>query len=91
MEIRNGTGKVGLAGDVASRVVPAGAEVVLTGNAARFSVAETVLVLHDPDRRADAERLAEALGVGELRLANDPVSVVDVSIVVGADYRPGGE
>lgn len=89
VEIVNGTGEVALARRVAGRILPAGAEVVLTGNAPEFDVTRTLVVLHDPQRRADAERLVEALGVGELRMARQPLGVVDVSIVVGTDFGGG--
>lgn len=91
IEIRNGTGEVGLSAAVAERLVPAGAEVVLTGNAGQFGVEKTVFVVHDERRQAEAQELVDALGVGELRRARSPVSVVDVSIVVGEDFDAGGE
>ena len=91
VEILNGTGAPGLAMQVAERIVPEGFRVVLTGNAKDFGHQETVLVVHDEHHEAAARRLAGTLGVGVLRTPSDPVSVVDISIVVGADFGPGGE
>jgi hypothetical protein len=91
VEIRNGLGTPGLAGAVAAQIVPKGFEVVLTGNAASFGVAKTLIVVQDAAFVDDGERLREALAVGELRMARDPVSVVDLTIVVGSDFHPGGE
>lgn len=90
VEILNGTGRAGLATEAARRLVPAGAHVVLTGNAAEFGVEETLVVLQDARFEAEAQRLVDALGVGQLRMARSPVGVADVSIVIGADFDPGG-
>lgn len=94
VEILNGTGGAGLATDAAKRIVPAGAHVVLTGNASQFGIETTLVVLQDARFEADARRLVAAMGVGELRMARNPVGVADVSIVIGADFRarsdPGG-
>lgn len=90
VEIRNGTGTVGLTPLVAALVVPVGAEVTLTGNVPGFGVVETQVVYYDAEDRAPATRLAEVLGVPEVRRARERVSVVDVTIVVGEDFSPPG-
>ena len=58
VEILNGTGRAGLASGVTARVVPAGARVVLTGNAARFGLEKTLVVLHDQRFAERAKRLS---------------------------------
>lgn len=90
VEILNGSGVPGLAGAVTERVVPHGYRVVLTGNAAQFGLEETLVVLQDERLRREAERLVEILGTGEIRMARNPVSLVDVSLVIGSDFDPGG-
>ena len=57
VEILNGTGAVGLAQTIASRVVPAGGQVTLTGNVANFGLTETQVVYYRPADRAAAQRL----------------------------------
>ncbi|MBI2168070.1 MAG: LytR C-terminal domain-containing protein [Actinobacteria bacterium] len=89
VEILNGTGEAGLASAVARRVVPVGAQVVLTGNAAQFGVKETLIVVQTPGYEDEAEVLADALGVGKLHRPRSPVGVADVSIVVGEDFEAG--
>lgn len=90
VEILNGTGAPGLAFRVAERIVPEGFQIVLTGNAKNFDHEETVIVVHDRSRKESAERLAEVMGVGVLRAPRQAVSVVDISILVGQDFSPGG-
>jgi hypothetical protein len=88
VEILNGTGAVGLAQSIASRVVPAGGQVTLTGNVPDFGVTETQVVYYrDADRR-EAQRLLRALGCGSLKKAERAIGVVDVTIVSGADCFP---
>ncbi|HLF99028.1 MAG TPA: LytR C-terminal domain-containing protein [Acidimicrobiia bacterium] len=91
VEILNGTGTAGIATEAARRLIPEGAEVVLMGNASSFGVRETLLVLQTASAEADARRFAGALGVGDIRMARNPLGVADVSIVLGADFDPGGE
>lgn len=91
VEILNGTGTAGIATEAARRLIPEGAEVVLMGNASTFGVRDTVLVLQAASAEADARRFADALGVGQIRMSRNPLGVADVSIVLGADFDPGGE
>lgn len=90
VEIRNGVGTAGLAGEVAARVIPAGARVVLSGNAAEFGLEHTFVVVRDAAFADEARRFIEALGVGDLRRSDDLVGAADVVIIVGGDFEPGG-
>lgn len=90
VEIRNAVGTGGLAREVAARVIPAGARVVLTGNAAEFGLEETFVVVRDAAFAPEAQRLIEALGVGDLRRSDDLVGGADVVVIVGGDFEPGG-
>jgi hypothetical protein len=87
VQILNGTGAVGLAQQVADRLVPAGVEVKLTGNAARLDFAETQVVFYDAKEQPAAERVRKALGIGKLVLSRNPLDVVDVTVIVGKDFR----
>ena len=90
VQILNGNGVPRIGLEVAERLSDGGYRIVLTGNADRFTYATTRIVLHD----GSAEQLEvgrdvqQRLGVGELELAATPGSVVDVTIVVGADFPP---
>ena len=90
VQILNGNGVPRIGLEVAERLADGGYRIVLTGNADRFTYPTTRIVLHD----GSAEQLEvgrdvqQRLGVGELELAATPGSVVDVTIVVGADFPP---
>jgi len=86
VQLLNGAGVPGLAQRVTPVLVGAGAEVKLVGNADRFDYATTQVVYYDRDRRAAAEAVRDALGVGEVVLSRQRLGVVDVTVVVGTDY-----
>jgi hypothetical protein len=88
VELLNGTGGVGVTLDVARIVVPAGGEVTLTGNVPGFGVDESVVVYYRDEGRPAAEMVLQALGTGRLALADQPLGVVDVTVVIGADLAP---
>jgi hypothetical protein len=85
VEILNGTGAVGVTQGAARRVVPAGGRVALTGNVPGFDVAETQVVYYRDRDRAAAQELLDALECGSLRRAKQPIDVVDVTVIIGAD------
>jgi hypothetical protein len=91
VEILNGVGSVGLAQEIANRIVPAGGKVTLTGNVNRFGVGNTQVVYYRDSGRAAAQRMLQALDCGALKKADRAIGVVDVTIVAGADcFGPGG-
>ena len=85
MELLNGVGTPGLVQLVANRVVPAGGQVVLTGNSVRFGETATQVVYYRDTDAPLARRFARILGVGSVAKGASPVSVVDITIVIGAD------
>lgn len=86
VQILNGTGAVQLAQRVADKLGTA-VEVKLTGNAARFDYNETQVVFYDRAKQAEAQRVRDALGVGKLVFSRNPLDVVDVTIIVGKDFK----
>ena len=87
LQILNGTGAVGLAQQVADRVLSLGVEVKLTGNAGRLDYQETQIVFYRRGDEAVAERVQKALGVGRLVFSRNPLDVVDVTVIVGRDFK----
>jgi hypothetical protein len=87
-EILNGTGVPGLVPQVARVVVPAGAQVVTTGNMPGFGQATTQVVYYRDADRAAADRLLTVLGAGKLVKEPNDIQVFDVTIIVGADFSP---
>jgi hypothetical protein len=86
VELLNGTGEVGITQQVARKIVPAGGEVRLTGNVPGFGVKETRVVYYRDESRSAAEQMLRALGVGKIARGEQQVDVVDVTVVVGADW-----
>jgi hypothetical protein len=66
VRLLNGTDDPGLTAEVVPQLVAAGAEVTIAGNAGSFDVTETTYTYDDPDNRDDAQRIADALGVGRV-------------------------
>jgi hypothetical protein len=87
VEILNGTGIPGQTQQVAARVVPAGGEVVKTGNSASFGQSVTQVVYYRDENRPAAESLVVALG-GQVLKATADVGVFDVTVITGADFKP---
>ena len=85
VQILNGTGAVGLADAVRAKL-GAGFDVRLTGNAASFDRPKTEVVFYDRDEQEMAERVRQALGVGDLVFSRNALDVVDVTIIVGKDF-----
>lgn len=90
LQILNGNGQPGIGQDIATRLVPAGFKVVLTGNADRFDYDETRVLVYADDEAtlASGRQIVDLLGVGRVELSRTPQSVVDITIVVGRDFPP---
>ena len=86
VRILNGTGELELAQRVAQHLAPAGVEVTLTGNARPLGQTVTQVIYYDPDERAMAEKVRDALGVGVLVRNRTRTDVVDVTVIVGKDF-----
>ena len=81
------TGGIGVALKAAQRLVPAGAQVTLSGNADSFAYAQTQIVFYDRSRQPLATQVRQALGTGKLVLSRRPLDVVDVTVVIGKDFN----
>jgi polyisoprenyl-teichoic acid--peptidoglycan teichoic acid transferase len=92
LQVLNGNGIPGIGQQVAERLQPGGYRILLTGNADRFTHEVTRIVVYDdtPEQLAVARDIQERLGTGEIERSGTPQSVVDVTIVVGRDFPPGG-
>jgi polyisoprenyl-teichoic acid--peptidoglycan teichoic acid transferase len=91
IQVLNGVGTPGIGQDVDKRLEGAGMRIVLTDNARSFDFAETrILVYREDDRSLQAaSQVQERLGVGTIQISRQPQSVVDLTIVVGADFQGG--
>jgi hypothetical protein len=86
VQILNGTGELELAQRVAQKLVPAGIEVTLTGNANPLGQKVTRVIYYEADKRAMAQKVRDALGVGTLVRNRNRTDVVDVTVIVGKDF-----
>ncbi len=88
LQILNGVGVPGIGQEVAERLRFGGLRVVLTGNADHFDHRTTLIVVYDdtPEQVAVAREIQDLLGVGRVERSTTPQTVVDVTIVVGADF-----
>jgi hypothetical protein len=86
VEVLNGSGRRGLARTATRALRSAGFDVVYFG-----TVGDSVAVTQALARRGDSSaalRVTRALGVGVARLKTDTLLRVDVTLLLGADYRP---
>ncbi len=86
VEVLNGSGKRGLARTVTRVLRQAGFDVVYFGSATD-PVRETQALARRGDS-ALAARVAEAVGSHRVRIATDTLLRVDVTLLLGDDYRP---
>jgi hypothetical protein len=87
VEILNGTGAAGLAQQVAAVVVPAGGQVVKTGNAPAFGRPFTQVIYYRDENKAPAAGLLAAIGAGRVLKEPTDIGVFDITIIVGADFK----
>jgi hypothetical protein len=88
VEVLNGTRMQGAARTATRMLRRRSFDVVFLGNA--DSIAESTRVIV---RRGDPERgryVAAALGAGKVVVETDTFRRVDVSVVLGQDFKPGG-
>jgi hypothetical protein len=86
VEVENGTGRRGLARAATRQLRQAGFDVIAFGSAADSAARTEVIV-----RRGDstlALRAIKVLGAGRVRLALDTLLRIDLTVRLGADYRP---
>lgn len=90
VQVLNGTGKAGFAGQVSEALGVYGLQLAEPGNAPTgFDNSETI-ILYKPEALATAKRVREVLGVGALREADQPEGAdpaAGVVVIVGADLQ----
>ena len=89
IEVLNGTTTAGLAALTAEQVQQDGLQVTRTDNADRSDYSESLVIAHT-GKTYTAEYLAHLLGLPPTAVVHgaDPNAEYDVSIILGADYRP---
>lgn len=87
VEVLNGSGRNGMARLGARRLRRLGLDVILFGNAPGPAVDSTQVILRRGDE-AQARQVREALGVGTVITRRDSLPRVDVTVILGPDFRP---
>lgn len=89
VEVLNGTRRAGVARAATRILRRRGLDVVYFGNADERADSTRVIVRRgDPGRGRDVR---EALGAGRIVVEPDTLRRVDVSVILGQDFRPRGE
>jgi hypothetical protein len=83
----NGTGSPGVAGKAAQQLIRAEFRVVDSRNADNFDYKRTQILLYHGNK-ADAMRIHDILGVGDIREVDAPQGITDIIVVIGHDYVP---
>jgi polyisoprenyl-teichoic acid--peptidoglycan teichoic acid transferase len=88
VQVLNGVGVPGVGRQVDEAIAGLGLRITLTENARSFDFLDTQIVIYDetPELLAAARQVREAMGVGTILVSRQPQSVVDLTIVVGADF-----
>ena len=86
VEVLNGTGKQGFARLGTRRLRRQGLDVIFFGNADQAT--DSTQVIARRGARDAAQRVRDALGVGQVSVATDTLRRVDVTVVLGGDFVP---
>jgi len=92
VEVLNGTGKKGLATNVAKTLERNGFRVVKVSNADSFSYTRS-LIIFNPESQEGAQEIAHILGTADMKPAEGQkgASSSDIVVIVGKDYTQEGE
>ena len=89
VEVLNGTSRAGVARSATRRLRRHGLDVVYFGNAdAAFDSTRVIVRRGDPAHGRDVQ---QALGMGRIVIQPDTLRRVDVSVILGRDFRDPGE
>lgn len=88
IQVLNGVGVPGIGQQVDQAIEGLGFRIALTENARSFDFLETQVVVYEesPESLRAARQVREAMGVGTILVSRQPQSVVDMTVVVGADF-----
>jgi len=92
VRLLSGTGPIGSPNTVAGEIVAAGGQITIIGNADRFDYTTTQIIYNGDQFAAAAQKLRDALGIGEVSSSPTPNDIEDVTVILGQDAtaRYGG-
>jgi len=85
VRLLSGVGPIGSPNAVAAKIVSAGGEVTILGNADRFDYPTTQIIYYEDTFAAAANKLRDTLGLGEVTKSPTPTDVEDVTVILGSD------
>jgi hypothetical protein len=88
IEVLNTTGRPGLARSATRALRRRGLDVTFFGNGDQSGQLDSTRIIARRGDRAAAERVARALGQGVVKVQADTLRRVDVSVLLGEDYKP---
>jgi LytR cell envelope-related transcriptional attenuator len=91
IEVLNGTTRQGLARTVTRLIRRQGIDVVYFGSTDSADRTDSTRIIARRGDPAPAEIVARALGMGKVEIETDTLRRVDVSVILGLDYRPPEE
>jgi hypothetical protein len=91
VEVLNGTSRSGLARTATRVLRRQGFDVVFFGSADGAGRSPKTMVLVRRGAPSNGARVARALGTGAVTVRADTLRQVDVSVILGEDYRPPSE
>lgn len=88
VQVLNGVGVPGVGQRVDERLDGGHFRIVVTDNARNFEFPQTQILVYDEsdESMVAARQVRDLLGVGTIQVSRQPQSVVDLTIVVGADF-----
>ena len=87
VEVLNTTGRPGLARNATRALRRRGLDVLFFGNGDLPGRLDSTRIIARRGDRSAAERVARALGQGVVKVQTDTLRRVDVSVLLGEDYR----
>lgn len=88
VRVLDGTGVEGIGLEAAHRLVRAGAEIEIMGNAASFDHVANDVIYYDESMAEVAAGYAEVLGGAAIAHVEEPGEIVDITVVIGTDFDP---
>ena len=85
VEVLNGSGVPGVAAEATELLRASGLDVVYFGNASESGLDSTRIIVRRGSQSA-GERVRAALGVGRVEVDLDSARLLDVSVLLGADF-----
>ena len=86
--MRNGVGDLTRNEPMSRRIVAAGGQIVVLGNADAFGVAQSAVTFFNEENRERVTTFARKIGVANVQFIDRPGSSIEATVTIGADFTP---